>query len=106
RLKNAQRRIARNILALVPPEDSAHGFRRGRSIVSHAKVHADQRVVMRMDLAEFFPSISGARVAALFHAIGYPERVAGLLAALTTNAVPNEVLDDAPRRDLDRWPRM
>ncbi|GGH07205.1 hypothetical protein GCM10011586_24330 [Silvibacterium dinghuense] len=91
RLKSMQRRILREILAPVPPHPAAHGFRRGRSIVSFAAPHAGREVVLRMDLRDFFPSISGPRVQALFRTLGYPEPVADLLGGLCTATTPRGV---------------
>lgn len=88
RLKGLQRRILAGILDRIEPHDAAHGFRRGRSIKSFVAPHAGQRVLLRMDLSEFFPSISGPRVQALFRTAGYPESVADLLGGLCTNAAP------------------
>lgn len=101
RLKLVQRSILGQILRLVPPHPAATGFVVGQSIHRHAAPHVGRAVVLRLDLSEFFPSISGARVTALFHTLGYPERVAKLLAALCTNAVPRSVLrlEDG----LDAW---
>jgi hypothetical protein len=53
-----------------------------------------QQVVLRVDLQDFFPSISHARVSAIFHTAGYPDSVAHLLASLTTNAAPDDMWDD------------
>jgi RNA-directed DNA polymerase len=103
RLKQAQRRILRSIVAAVPSSEAAHGFKAGTSILTHALEHAGHRVLVRMDLAEFFPSISGARVTAIFHMMGYPERVAKLLAALTTNAVPSSVFGVPEAYGVDPW---
>jgi RNA-directed DNA polymerase len=47
-----------------------------------------KRVVLRIDLHDFFPSISVARIQALFRTVGYPERVAEVLAGLCTNSTP------------------
>jgi hypothetical protein len=41
-----------------------------------------------MDLQDFFPSISGPRVQALFRTAGYPDAVADRLGAICTNAAP------------------
>src|SRR5579863_9245610 len=54
RLKSAQRSILRDILDLVPPHDAAHGFRRGRSILTHARLHTGRQTVIRFDLESFF----------------------------------------------------
>ena len=91
RLKNLQRRILDEILARVVPHEAAHAFRTGRSTVSCAASHIGQRVVLRIDLREFFPSIRHSRVRALFRTLGYPEAVARLLTGLCTNSVPAEV---------------
>lgn len=93
RLKALQRQILSDILERIPPHDAAHGFRRGHSIKSFAAPHVGHRVVLRLDLQDFFPSIHAARVQAVFRSIGYPERVADLLAGLCTNATPLEVWD-------------
>jgi RNA-directed DNA polymerase len=95
RLKQLQRQILDDILAHVPPHSAAHGFRRGRSIKSFATPHVGQRVVLRIDMQDFFPSISAARVGALFRTVGYPERVAELLGGLCTNRTPENVWEHA-----------
>ena len=88
RLKEAQRRIHREILDLVPGHEAVHGFRAGRSIRSFAGPHVGKPVVLRMDLRDFFPSIGRARVQAVFRTLGYPEPVADILGGLCTNAAP------------------
>ena len=88
RLKDIQRRILAAILDRIPPHASVHGFRRGRSVKTFASLHTGKQVVLRLDLQDFFPSISAARIQALFRTAGYPERVADLLAGLCTNSAP------------------
>ena len=88
RLKDLQRRILRAILDRVPSHPAVHGFVKGRSIRSFAAPHVGQRVVLRMDLQDFFPSFPGTRIQSFFRTAGYPEPVADLLGGLTTNAVP------------------
>jgi RNA-directed DNA polymerase len=94
-LKEIQRRILVGILERIPTHEAAHGFRRGHSIRTFATPHVGKRVVLRMDLQEFFPSISAARIEALFRTAGYPERVADLLAGLCTHGTPHDVWQDA-----------
>ncbi len=91
RLKSAQSVVLRQILDLVPPHEAAHGFRRGRSIVSFAEPHVGKAIVARVDLKDFFPTITRGRVAALFRTLGYPERVAALLAGVTTSVAPRSI---------------
>ena len=65
RLKKLQRQILAGILARIPPHSAAQGFLRGRSIKTFVAPHVGQRVVLRMDLQNFFPSIAGSRIQAL-----------------------------------------
>ncbi len=100
RLKALQRRILTGILDHIPPHPAAHGFLQGRSILTFASPHSGRRVVLRMDLEDFFPSFSGARIQAFFRTLGYPESVADLLGSLGTNVAPRGVWNDVAR-DFD-----
>lgn len=91
RLKAIQRQILSQILDRIPPHPAVHGFVHGRSIRGFAAPHTAQRVVLRMDLENFFPSISGPRVQAMFRTVGYPEPVADLLGGICTNVPPRAI---------------
>lgn len=97
RLKAIQRRILREVLEPIGLHDAAHGFRRGHSAGGHAAVHTGQRVVLRLDLADFFASVRAAQVYGILRLAGYPEAVAHLLTGLTTNAVPVDTWAAVPR---------
>jgi hypothetical protein len=88
RLKQIQQKILSSILDKIPAHPAAHGFVKQRSIKTFAIPHVGKRVVLRMDLKDFFPSIHGARIPAFFRMAGYPEPVADLLAGLCMNATP------------------
>jgi hypothetical protein len=88
RLKAMQRLVLTEIVEKIPAHPAVHGFCKGRSIMTFVAPHAGQRVVLRMDLQDFFPSISGVRIQTLFRAAGYPEAVADLLGGICTNTVP------------------
>jgi len=88
RLKFVQRWLLRDVLEAIPPHEAAHGFRRGRSIHTFIAPHLNRHFVLKIDLADFFPSITFSRVSAMFYAIGYPEPVARLFACLATNTAP------------------
>jgi RNA-directed DNA polymerase len=90
RLKELQRRILALILNQIPHHPAAHGFLKGRFIGTFAAPHAGQRVVLRMDLRDFFASISGARIQRFFRTAGYPEAVADRLGGICTNAAPRD----------------
>jgi RNA-directed DNA polymerase len=95
RLKQMQRQILEGILNQVPAHPAAHGFIKGRSIKTFAAPHTGRGVVLRMDLQDFFPSLAARRIQALFRTMGYPEKVADLLAGLCTNAARFDSWRDA-----------
>ena len=86
-LKAVQRWILRHILDRVDPHGAAHGFRRGRSIRSHARGHVRKAVLVQCDLENWFHQFTYARVRTLFQRLGYGRPVARLLALLCTAPV-------------------
>ena len=94
RLRHMQQTILRKILDRVPVHSAAHGFRRAHSCLTHAALHACQRVVIRMDLKDFFPSIQASRIHALFAKLGYSDSVAGTLARLCTSRASGSAFAD------------
>jgi RNA-directed DNA polymerase len=66
------------------PKPAAHGFVRGRSVVTNAGPHVGRRYVLNVDVEDFFPSINFGRVRGLFMARPFqcPPDVATLLAAI------------------------
>jgi hypothetical protein len=99
RLREIQRRILRGILDPIPVHRAAHGFRQGKSCRTYAEPHVGRDMVLKLDLRDFFPSIPGARIHALFATLGYPDGVARLLTGLCTNAVPQAIA----RRGAASW---
>ncbi len=83
-LKAVQRRILESILPGIPVHPAAHAFRTGLSAITCARQHVGQRMVLRMDLRDFFSSISTGRVQALFRTAGYTATIAQQLAWLCT----------------------
>jgi RNA-directed DNA polymerase len=96
-LKAAQRRVLREVLDWIPVHDTAHGFVPGRSARSHAAAHAGAAVVVRLDLEDYFASVTAGRVYGIFRTAGYPEAVAHALTALCTNVVPRTEWVALPR---------
>lgn len=105
RLKRVQRRILDDVLSRIPAHPAAHGFCSGRSIVTHARLHASQQTVIRFDLCAFFADVHPARAFGIFRAAGYPEEVAGTLLGLCTNTAPRGVLATMARSPTppERW---
>ncbi|MEZ4241963.1 MAG: reverse transcriptase family protein [Myxococcota bacterium] len=91
RLKEAQRWLVRNVFEKLPVHQAAHGFLPERSIVSNAALHAGADVVVKVDLLDFFPSVTFARVKGLLRSAGLPEPVAILTALLCTEP-PREMV--------------
>ena len=52
--------------AAPPRRTLAHGFEKGRSIITNAQLHKRRRYVFNLDLADFFPSINFGRVRGFF----------------------------------------
>lgn len=84
-LKRMQRRILRRLLKGLRAHDAAHGFEQGRSIVTNARVHCDQDVVIRMDLVDFFRSTQKRRIHRYFRRIGWNRPATKLLTRLCTH---------------------
>lgn len=63
----------------VPPHPSVHGFIKSRSITTFVTPHTGQRIVLTMDMQDFFPSIAAARIQTIFRTAGCPESVADRL---------------------------
>ena len=102
RLKAMQRKILAEILDRVPPHPAAHGFVPGRSIKTFVAPHVGKRVVLKMDLQNFFPSIHRARIQTIFRTLGYPEPVADVLGGLCTTPTPRAIWKDhASKTDAD-----
>ncbi len=89
-LKTLQRRILRRLLGRLKVHPAAMGFERGRSIVTNARAHQNQAVVLRFDIKNFFPSTKSSRVKRYFRYIGWNRPAARLLTRLCTweNALP------------------
>lgn len=84
-LKKAQRKILDEILMKFQCEDSAHGFLKGKSVVTGADEHIKQpELLINMDIEEFFPTITFKRVRGLFKSFGYSGYMASLLAMICT----------------------
>jgi len=71
-LDTTSKNLHRNFVAELPysPPPHVHGFVKGRSILTNAAAHLNKPCVLRVDLQEFFPSISAARVSAALDSQG------------------------------------
>jgi RNA-directed DNA polymerase len=57
RLKALQRWLLANVIEAWPVHPAAMAYRKGQTILDNAKVHAQSKYLLRMDLHNFFPSL-------------------------------------------------
>jgi RNA-directed DNA polymerase len=86
RLKAILRRLQTELVAKLPVTEHAHGFVAKRSVKTGAALHVGKRVVMRLDLRDFFPTVTMPRVRGYLIALGYAYPVAATIAVLATEA--------------------
>ena len=86
RLRVAQSWLLATIVAPLPVHEAAAAFRPGLSIADNAAKHTGRAVVARIDLKDFFPSVTLPRVRRFFRDLGYNSGVATLFALLATEA--------------------
>lgn len=81
-LKDVQRWIYENILLRVQVSVAAKAYVPGRKLRDGARFHVGQKFVVRVDISDFFPSITRKRVFGLFRAMGYSPSVSADLSNL------------------------
>lgn len=65
-LKSLQRRALERLEKHFKPSAYAHGFTTGRSIITNAAYHRRKKLIIKVDIENFFPSINFARVQGMF----------------------------------------
>ncbi len=88
-LRITQRWILQNILNKLRPSDYAMAFRKSTShnkfdIKKNAYYHSESLYGLSIDLSDFFPSISAAKVFSVFKSIGYNNTASTILTNLCT----------------------
>lgn len=81
-LKNVQTWILKNILEKVSVSEYAKAYVKGRTLKHNARFHKSQKVVVSMDIKDFFPSISIRDVTSIFVSMGYYHDLSCFLAHL------------------------
>lgn len=76
-------RVKDRILDRMPLPPTMHGWRKGRSPKSYAIFHVRRSALFNVDIQDFFPSVSGARVHAFWIGAGFAPESARILTALT-----------------------
>ena len=84
-LKRVQRKIVRSLLAPLAAPDFLYGAVRGRSIRENAVVHHGAKVVVKMDIRNYYPTLTNDHVYRIWRCeLGCSRDVANLLTRLTT----------------------
>lgn len=64
--------------------DACHGFVRGRSIVTNAAEHVGQPLLLKLDIKDFFGSVSRQPIYRAFRRLGYSRDVSDLLTTVVS----------------------
>ena len=83
-IKRLQKNLSIILNHLHNPKFCAHGYVREKSIVTNAQVHVKKRIVVNIDLKDFFPSINFGRVRGLFmsYPFNFDDKVSTILAQI------------------------
>ncbi len=81
-LKNIQNWILNEILYKCKPEKFCKSFQKNKSIIDNAKFHKNKKIILTLDIKDFFPSIGFNKVYYLFRKLGYSKSVSILLSNL------------------------
>tara|TARA_Y100001970_G_C14245693_1_gene868059 strand:+ start:384 stop:2444 length:2061 start_codon:yes stop_codon:yes gene_type:complete len=84
RLKTLQKKTYEKLSEDFKPSSFAKGFVKKSSIIKHAKIHRNKKILISFDIKDFFPSITWARVFGMFKAqpFNFPEEWAMYLAQI------------------------
>jgi RNA-directed DNA polymerase len=99
-LMTTQRWIAQNILCELPVHSASQAFKKGNSIVNCAQVHCEAKWLIKLDIANFFGSISEPQIYKVFQRLGYNNLVSFQLTRLCT--WPDFIVDTVGMREISR----
>ena len=91
-LKYIQKKLNKFLLDIYPLKSCVHGFSKTRSIKSNANVHLYKKIIINIDLEDFFTSINFGRVRGIFKSdpFNFNDEIATALAQICcyNNALP------------------
>lgn len=90
-LMKVQRWIAQNILAHVPAHACSVAFSKGDSLFKAVEPHCSAKWLVKLDIRNFFESISEASIYLKLQSLGFESLVAFEIARLCTRLVDNEI---------------
>lgn len=106
-----QHKLLACMSALITPKRAVHGFVAGRSVATNARRHVGARLLLNVDILDFFPSIHFGRVQGIFRArpFAFPGSLSAVLAhiccwrgVLPQGAATSPLLSNLVCRGLDR----
>jgi RNA-directed DNA polymerase len=83
-LMEVQRWILHRILTLLPTHQNSYAYTPGRSILHCALKHLGAKWLVKLDIRDFFPSITEAQAYAIFQAAGYQPLISLEMARIST----------------------
>lgn len=87
--KNVLKSIDKKILTRFDFPDTFHGGVKGASTIDHAKEHVNKRVLLKIDLKNFYPSVTPERVQSSLIRRGFSKKVADLVTRIVTVEYPH-----------------
>jgi retron-type reverse transcriptase len=77
------------LYGIMPPPKSVHGFVKGKSIITNAQCHLQKKILLNLDIKNFFESIKKEKVYNIFIDLGFNKKYSLVLTEFVT---VNEVL--------------
>jgi len=77
--------VKKLILDPMPLPPTMHGWRKKHSPKTYAKAHLRRSMVLNIDIQDFFPTVTGAKVYAFWTRAGFTPEAANLLTRLTVS---------------------
>lgn len=99
KLNLVQKWIHQHILSLAPLNRASYAFVKGKSIKDCAAQHCGATWLIKLDIVNFFESISEIQVFHVFKSLGYQPLISFELARLCTIATP----EHSPRAHKKNW---
>jgi RNA-directed DNA polymerase len=106
-LMEVQRWILREILVKLPVHHSSYAYSEGRSILCCAEKHLGARWLVKLDIRDFFTSITEAQAYSIFRGAGYQPLISLELARICTRYAGHvEYVDEKRYRATPHYARI
>ncbi|WP_068943888.1 reverse transcriptase family protein [Chryseobacterium timonianum] len=83
-LKNSLKILNNHLIQIFTPLDIVHGFVKGKNIRSNAECHLAKKLVLSVDIKDYFETITEKMVEEALISIGYNENIALWIAKIVT----------------------